>query len=70
MNTLTPFIGKVYKVVSGRYAGFQGKCVSYDIKNKLPLILQDSEWNSRAVKIEEVELISSNNSDISRDQKN
>lgn len=70
MNTIVPMIGKVYKVISGCYVGFQGECISYDMNSDLPIILQDGKWNSRAVKIDEVELIDSNQSDISRDQKN
>lgn len=66
-----PAIGKIYKVISGPYKGFIGECVSYDAgKVILPIILQDKEWNTRAVMLNEVEVIESGKSDISRLQQN
>ena len=68
--TQVPFVGNTYKVISGPYNGFEGKCVSCDLESGLPIILRDEEWNTRAVKINEVELVGYNNPDITRTQQN
>lgn len=70
MKTDIAFIGKKYKVISGHYKGFIGTCVSYDLRERLPIILQDENWNGRAVKASEVECIDNKSMDISRTQKN
>ena len=71
MDNIVPFIGKKYKVISGHYKGFEGNCVSYDLEHDLPVILQDANWNGAAVRLNEIELVSSDNGkDISHLQKN
>lgn len=65
-----PFIGKQYKVISGVHNGFCGECVSYDLDSKLPVILQDKNWNTKAVKVDEIEEYKSNRIDINQEQKN
>lgn len=65
-----PFIGKSYKVIFGVYSGFQGECVSYDLESDLPIILQDKNYNIRAVRVNEVMVIDNDSrADISRLQK-
>lgn len=50
-----PIKGKFYKVIAGPYKDFIGECVGIDLKSSLPVILEDMNFNSRAVKIEEIE---------------
>lgn len=69
--TNLPFIGKKYKVISGCFEGFIGKCVSYDLEHDTPVILQDEQWNSKAVRLYEIEPIRNNDeTDISNLEKN
>lgn len=70
MKTDIPFIGKIYKVINGAYAGFVGECVSYDLESDLPVILTDKNWNSRAVKLDEIRVVDIVDTDISNTQRN
>ena len=54
MENVYPIIGKWYKVIHGRYEGFVGECVSFDFNNALPIMLQDLEYNTKAVKPDEI----------------
>ena len=65
-----PMIGRKYEVTFGPYKGFIGECVSYDLENNLEVILQDENFNPRAVKATEIKLLEKINSDISREQQN
>jgi hypothetical protein len=47
--------GKFYKIISGPYIGFVGECVGIDFTSSLPVILEDMEFNAKAVKLEEIE---------------
>lgn len=68
--TEIPFVNRWYKVISGAYNGFIGKCVSYDMTQDLPVILLDEkDYSSRAVRLNEIEAIT-DNGNISREQKN
>jgi transcription antitermination factor NusG len=55
MKTNIPIKGKFYKVISGPYEGFVGEAVSVDMEKGLPVILQDLEYNARAVNVSEIE---------------
>jgi hypothetical protein len=48
-------VGKWYRVIDGAYKGFIGECISYNLSHDLPIILQDMEFNSKAVRINEIE---------------
>jgi hypothetical protein len=54
-QTAIPIIGKWYKVISGPYLDFVGECVSYRLEHDLPVILQDLDFNGRAVRMNEIE---------------
>lgn len=70
-NIEMPFIGKRFKVISGPYKDFVGKCVSYDLEHDLPVILQDDNWYGAAVRLHEIESIDFDNKiDLSQTQKN
>lgn len=68
-DIIVPAVGKRYEVVSGPFTGFIGECISYDLQSDLPVILQDENWNSKAVKISELKVIKNGKTDISNGQK-
>jgi len=72
MDIEIPFIGKRYKVIAGPYLGFEGQCVSIDLRQNLPVILQDDKWNSKAVRVKEIQLIGDGDTEtnIPHEQKN
>jgi hypothetical protein len=58
-NTITPAIGKIYKVIAGSYTGFKGECVSLNLDDPYPILLVGEFWASKAVKLDEVEELKS-----------
>ena len=58
-NMLISKFGEKYRnkwadVERGPYKGFQGEIVSFDFTKDLPVILQDGEYNCRAVRLDEI----------------
>ena len=51
-----PIKGRWYKIIKGRYKGFIGECVGIDLLNELPVILEDMDFNGKAVKLDEIEI--------------
>lgn len=50
-----PIKGKWYKVIKGPFKDFVGECVSFDMNKGLPVILEDMSFQSRAVKLDEIQ---------------
>ena len=53
VNTI-PIVGIWYHVIDGPYKGFIGICVSVHLDRDLPVILNDLNFNGKAVKAEEI----------------
>ena len=71
MEIEVPVIGATYKVIKGAYEGFVGACINIDLKHSLPVILQDNNWNTKAVRVSEIERveIDAEKLDIPQEQK-